>query len=422
MKKFLLLYIFTCSILLLVGQESVTIDECQQWAVAQTSANVQKDLNGQILKTNLNNAASHLYPKLSINGRLSYESADVPGGEFTIAPFDNNPELAKMQYHIGLDFEQVVFEGCKMFYGRQFATLQNDAEIYKIELSINEIKSQVISLYLNYLIVDKQMGIIDNVRSTFDDQIKQLQVLLKEGVIPKNTLSQLELEALKMEQNYDELKAKRESILSSLSILTGKDLSNVQLAMPQLPDISRSMESSRLEFAIFDNQLQQMEFQRKLHFSSSLPKISLFATGGYGRPDYQFYFTRPDWYYMAGVNLRIPVIDWAKTSGLGKVITIQKSILESQEQDFKKANQIAIQDKLNEIDRIEKLIRLDGDITAKYQSLTKTYSSQLSNGTITVFDYIRQHNDELQSLMNQELHHIQLLKAKYELLALKGQL
>lgn len=400
------------------GQNVVTIDQCQQWAVAQTSANVQKDLNEQILKTNLNNAASHLYPKLSINGRFSYESAEVPHHD----PFDVNPELAKMQYHIGLDFEQVIFEGCKMFYGRQYATLENNAEVYKIELSRNEIKAKVISLYLNLLILDKQMGILENVKSTFEDQLKQLQVLHKEGVIPQNDVSQLELESLKLDQNYDELQSTRESIISTLSILTGRDLSASEFEMPQLPDFSASEESNRLEFAIFDNQLKQMEFQRKLHLSNSLPKLSLFATGGYGRPDYQFYFSRPDWYYMAGVYLRIPVIDWAKTSGVGKVINIQKQILESQEKDFRKSNQIAIQDKLNEIKRLEHLQELDVAITGKYRELTKTYSSQLLNGTITTIDYIRQHNDEVQSLMNQEIHGIQLLKAKYELMALRGQL
>jgi hypothetical protein len=125
---------------------------------------------------------------------------------------------------------------------------------------------------------------------------------------------------------------------------------------------------------------------------------------------------------MAGVNLHVPVIEWAKTSGVAKVINIQKEILQSKEQDFKKSNQIAIQDKLNEIHRIEQLLVLDEQITAKYKNLTKTVSSQLMNGTITAIDYIRQHNDELQSLMNQELHGIQLLKAKYELLALRGQI
>ena len=426
MKK---LYLLIISILLyfsLFSQNIVTIDQCQQWAVAQTSANVQKELNAQILQTSLHNASSHLYPKLSINGRFSYQSAEAPllnaNPEAVLPPFDENPLMSRMQYHVGLDLEQSLFDGAQAFYGRQYARLQNDAEIYKIDLSINEIKSNVISLYLNLLIVEKQMEIIENVQSTFDDQINQLKVLLKEGVIPQNTLSQLELEAMKMQQNHDELVSRRESIISSLSILTGRDLSHAEFEIPTVPETSTSEPSQRLEFAIFENQSKQMDFQRKLHFSNSLPKLSLFATGGYGRPDYQFYFNRPDWYYMAGVNLKVPLIDWARTTGVGKVIDIQKSILKSQEEDFKKSNQIAIQDKLNEINRIEKLLVLDKAIAEKYKSLTKTYSSQLVNGTITAIDYIRQRNDEMQSLMNQELHNIQLLKAKYELLALKGQL
>lgn len=424
MKNF---FLFTISILLcfnLFAQNVVTIDQCQQWAVAQTSANVQKELNEQILQTNLHNASSHLYPQLSINGRFSYQSADAPmlNDYHFLPPFEESPTMSNMQYHIGLDFEQVLFDGAKLFYGRQYARLQNDAEIYKIDLSINEIKSNVISLYLNLLIVEKQMEIIENVQSTFDDQINQLKVLLKEGVIPQNTLSQLELEALKMQQNHDELVSRRESIISSLSILTGHDLSHAGFEIPNVPATNASEPSQRLEFAIFENQSKQMDFQRKLHLSNSLPKISLFATGGYGRPDYQYYFNKPDWYYMAGVNLKVPLIDWARTTGVGKVIDIQKSILKSQEEDFKKSNQIAIQDKLNEINRIEKLLVLDREIAEKYKAVTKTYSSQLVNGTITAIDYIRQHNDEMQSLMNQELHNIQLLKAKYELLALKGQL
>ena len=180
MKKLYLFLFLILSTAILSAQRVVTIEQCQQWAVSQTSANVQKDLNGQILKTNYHNAGAHLFPKLSINGRFAYESVDAP----PLTPFDQNPEWARMQYHIGLDLEQVVFDGCKLFYGRQFARLQNDAEIYKIELSMNEIKAQVINLYLSLLILDKQIGIIQNVQSTFDDQLKQLRVLYKEGVIP----------------------------------------------------------------------------------------------------------------------------------------------------------------------------------------------------------------------------------------------
>lgn len=422
MKKiYVSIWALLLSTIALSAQEVVTIEQCMQWAIAQTSANVQKNLNEKILKINLNNAASHVFPKLEINGQWSYQS-DVPEFNRNYVPLIDVNNLSKMQYHIGLDLEQVVFEGFKIFYGRKYAHLQNDAEIYKIELSINDMKSKVISLYLNLLIVDKQMKIIENVQSTFDDQIKQLNSMLKEGVVSPNTLSQLELEALKMEQKYDGLKSKHQSVVVTLSILTGRDLTKAIFEMPQIANIENSDSSSRLEFEIFDNQIKQMDFQRKLHFSNSLPKISIFATGGYGRPDYRYFLAEPDWYYYAGVKLTIPVIDWAKTSGLGKVINIQKEILESQEADFNKSNRIAIQDKLNEIKRIEHLLVLDSSITEKYKMLTRAYSSQLINGTITAFDYIKQHNDESQSLMNQELHSIQLLKAKYELLALKGKL
>ena len=409
----------------LSAQEHVSIDQCQNWAVAQTSANVQKDLNGQILKENLGNASAHLYPKLSLNGNFTYQSAHNPWEDTDyagVSPFDNNLPY-NMQYNIGLDFEQTVFEGGKIFFGRRYEYLKNEAEIYKIDLAMNEIKAQVINLYLSCLILDKQMGIIENVQSTFDDQIKQLKVLLHEGVISANTLSQLELEALKFEQNYEEIKAKKNSVISSLSILTGKDLSEAVFDIPELPETDVFNENSqRLEFAIFENQMRQLEYQRKLHFSNSLPSLSFYATGGFGRPNYAYYLNQNQWYYMAGVHLHVPVIEWAKTSGVGKVINIQKEILQSKEQDFRKSNQIAIQDKLNEIHRIEQLLVLDEQITAKYKNLSKTSSSQLVNGTITAIDYIRQHNDELQSLMNQELHSIQLLKAKYELLALRGQI
>lgn len=414
--KSILIFVSCVMAFTMSAQEYVTLEQCQQWAISQTSANVQKDLNEQILKTNLNNESSYLFPKLSINGRFSYGNVDVSYPH----PWADDVNMARMQYHIGLDFEQVLFEGFRMHFGRQFARLQNEAEIAKIDLSLNEVKDKIVSIYLNLLIVDKQMGIIKSVQNTYDEQIKRLNVMLQEGVIPQNTLSQLEVEALKMQQTYDELQANRESLVSTLEILTGKDFSHTEFLMPNLPDVDNLDTNARLEYKLFDNQMRQMDFQRKIYLSNSLPKVALFATGGYGRPDYQFYLSHPDWYYLAGVTLKVPLIDWARSSGFGKVIDIQKEVLASQEADFRKSNMIAIQEKQNEIVRIEKLIQLDSSITAKYAELTKTYSGQLANGTITVFDYIKQHNDELQSRMNQELHHIQLLKAKYELMALKG--
>ena len=68
------------------------------------------------------------------------------------------------------------------------------------------------------------------------------------------------------------------------------------------------------------------------------------------------------------------------------------------------------------------MLVLDEQIIKKYQDIKETASTQLLNGTISALDYIKQQNDELQSIIGKEVHKIQLLKTKYELLALKGKL
>ena len=298
----------------------------------------------------------------------------------------------------------------------------NNNEISKLDISINALKEQVVMIYLNLLIIEKQIEILSNVENTYQEKLDQLNALLKAGVVYANSIAQLELEGLKIQQQKDELQATKESLIASLSILTGKDLSNATFVIPEDPDVSSDLSSMRPEFDIFTNTKESLEYQRKMHISKSLPKLTLVAVGGYGRPSLNLLQNDFDWFYAVGVKFNVPLIDWAKTKGIADIIDLQKSILESKESDFIKSNQIAIQEKINEIKRIEHLLVLDEQITEKYKEMRQTSSTQLLNGTSTAIDYIKQQNDEVQSITARELHTIQLLKAKYELLALKGRL
>lgn len=419
MKRLYILILLTGFFLQAFSQNAVTIDECQEWAVNQSSVNVQKQFNAQLLKVKLNEASSHLYPTLEINGGARYQS-QVPQLPFTIP--GGVDTLSKDQYHLSLDFSMVLFEGGKFFYGRHYERLLNQAEIRKLDIQINKVKEQVIAIYLNLLIIEKQINILSSVENTFAEQLDRFNNMFKEGVVDGNTIAQLELEALKIEQQKGALQATKESLKSSLSILTSRDLSNATFVVPNLPAIDTSTQSCRYEYDIFQNQLECLDYQRKLHFSKSLPKISIYAQGGYGRPTFNIFSNQFDWFYIAGVNLNVPLIHWAKTKGVSDIINLQKSIVKSQKSDFEKSNKISIQEKLNEIKRLEKLLELDNQITEQQKKITSACKTQLLNGTITTYDFIKQQNDEIQSLINQEMHNIQLLKAKYELLALKGKL
>jgi outer membrane protein TolC len=395
----------------------VTLDQCQQWAICQSSANVQKELNAQLLKVKLDDAASHMFPTLEINGNISYQS-HVPQ-----LPLDLGVDkLSKDHYGVYLDLQQVIYAGSKLRYGRQYERMMNQSEINKLDLSINKLKENIIAMYLNLLILDKQISLLSSVENTINEQLVQLKKLFESGVVYGNTIAQLELEGLKIEQQKGELISTKESLIASLSIITGKELQGVTFVVPDEPRIEKNSSSSRLEFSIFDYGKKGLDYQRKFFLANSLPNFTFFASGGYGRPTYDLFSNQFAWSYIVGIKFNIPVIAWVKTTGVGNIINMQKKILESQERDFEKSNQIEIEEKWHEIKKIENLILLDKKIIEKYNSITETSKVQLLNGMITAYDFIKQQNDELQSLINQELHFMQLLKAKFEFLALKGEL
>ena len=230
------------------------------------------------------------------------------------------------------------------------------------------------------------------------------------------------MQALKIEQQSSELISTKKTLVASLSIITGRDLSNVIFEVPSDPIIDHNSESLRLEFNIFETSKKGLDFQRKMYVFNSLPSISIYATGGYGRPSYNIFQNQFKWFYQVGVNFKVPLISWAKTVGIGDIVMLQRQILQSQEFDFRTLNAMKIKEKSNEIMKLENLLSLDEKITQKYAEITATYKIQLMNGTITAYDYIKQQNDELQSLINKEMHNMQLLKAKFEMLALQGRL
>jgi len=416
MKKYFITLFFLLP-LLVFSQTVVTLQQCQEWAISQSSANVQKELNAQLLGVKLNDAASHLFPTLEINGRISFQSQTPQ------LPIEwGVDKLSRDQYGVYLDFQQLLYAGSKLSNGRQYERMMNKSEINKLDLSINILKEKIISIYLSLLILEKQILLLSGVENTIEERLVQLKILLESGVIYGNTVAQLELEALKIEQQKGELASTKESLTASLSIITGVDLRSAVFVVPEMPEIEKNSSSSRLEFSIFDYEKKGLDYHRKFHLSNSLPSFTFFATGGYGRPAFNIFSNKFEWSYIFGLKFNIPVIAWAKTTGVANIIELQKKILESHERDFEKSNQIAIEEKWNEIKKIESLILLDKQITEKYKSITETSKVQLLNGMITAYDFIKQQNDELQSLINQEVHLMQLLKAKFEFLALKGEL
>src|SRR5512133_1381394 len=102
MKKVnLLLLLIYLSIGLLIAQEPVTLEKCQQWARENHPVLRQSALYQQMLELKNDNLATADFPQLTLNGQATYQS-DVTRIGISL-PNIQIPQVDKDQYKIYLD-------------------------------------------------------------------------------------------------------------------------------------------------------------------------------------------------------------------------------------------------------------------------------------------------------------------------------
>ncbi|MDL2254683.1 TolC family protein, partial [Bacteroidales bacterium OttesenSCG-928-J16] len=207
-----------------------------------------------------------------------------------------------------------------------------------------------------------------------------------------------------------------------LSELTGRDLTRAIFLLPEAELDNVELTTARPEMEAFSLQREGLDYQKKLLTAESQPKLNIFASGGYARSTYNFFDTDFGWQYMVGASFKIPLINWFKTKVGQDYLTIQQDIIDLQMSDYERNIRIQMMQKLSDIEKYSKMIAQDDAIVEKSKSVIAAAQTQLEEGVITANDYLKELNNQTESLLNQQLHKLQLLQAKIEFNALKGEM
>jgi hypothetical protein len=98
----------------------------------------------------------------------------------------------------------------------------------------------------------------------------------------KSNVNVLKAQLLQTNQKQIELVSTRKGLIDVLGVLMQQPIkATVQLEQPILSSIVQNI--VRPELALFDNQSKFIAQQNQLIKAKNLPKISVFAQGGYGK-------------------------------------------------------------------------------------------------------------------------------------------
>jgi outer membrane protein TolC len=159
MKKIIAL-IALCNIMLSVGAQTINLDECQNLARENYPALRQLDLVDRANRYTIENARTAYLPQVSLSAQGTYQNAVSEFPDEMQALYTkmgiNMKGLNKDQYKIGVDVNQIIWDGGATKSKNQITQATSETEKQQIEVELYQLKDRVNALYFGILLLEAQ--------------------------------------------------------------------------------------------------------------------------------------------------------------------------------------------------------------------------------------------------------------------------
>lgn len=415
MTLLLVLTLFT------TAPDTLSLDACYQEAVAQYPLRQQLALQDAVTALRVENLNARYRPSLAVSGQASYQS-EVPEIALNL-PGAAPPSVSKDQYKVALNVDQLIYDGGLIAGQKRLERVQRDLSQQEVAVELYNLRAQVNAVFFGVLLAQAQQASLQTLEADVQARLDLIRSRVAQGVVLESNADVLAAEVIRIRQQQIEVAANRRAALASLGTLLGRPLADdVVLAVPDVTVEPTAEQRQRPEYEVFDLTKTRLAAQEALAARKLRPQVVSFAEAAYGRPPGLNFFRdefRP--YYSVGLRVRWSFWDWHTSRRERETLVLQQEMVEAREETFTQQIDVAVQQELHDIARLEELLESDAEIIALRERITAQAASQLENGVLTATEYLTERNAEHQARLTRDLHRIQLAQARVRHLTTIGE-
>lgn len=396
----------------------LTLSQALDAAVVNYPLTKQKQLIDKNTELALQNLQKSFLPQVSVLGQASWQS-DVTSVSIPVPGFNITPP-SKDQYKLVTDLSQLLYDGG---VNRSQRNIQEQGRIIdqqKVEVELYRLREKVQQVFLAVLLVDEQLKQVALVQKDIDNGLRKVESQVAQGVAFRSAVDLLKAEWLRIDQRKVELISTRKGLIDVLSVFMNQALaSEITLITPSEPKWETDA-IDRPEWTLLDAQQKLLNTQVKLIDNRNLPKASLFAQAGYGRPGLNLLKNEFSFFYLGGVRLNWSLSNFYTHKKEKQIIGINQSMIELQKESFLMQTKAQLKQQSAEINKIKQLLSSDQEIISLRERVKTAAKAQLDNQVITANDYLREVNAEDLARQNWITHQLQLLQAQLNYKTISG--
>ena len=398
-----------------------TLEECQQAAERNYPLISQYGLIEKTTDLTVSNLSKGWLPQVTASAQATYQSDVVAWPDQMQTIYQqmglDMKGLKKDQYKVGIDVQQMVFDGGAISSQRDIAREQGRVQEAQTEVTMYQVRRRVNEMYFGLLMLDEQIALNNDLQSLLAANEQKLSSMWKRGTASESDYQAVKAERLNVMQQATTLDAQRRAVMRMLSAFCGMEVTHVE--KPALIALPSQDVAQRPELKAIDAQLSLANAQERLLNSALMPKLSLFATGFYGYPGYNMFddMMSHDWSWngMVGARLSWNLGAFYTHRNDKAKIRLQRDMAETNREVFLFNNRLELIQQNENIEQYRRLMNDDEEIIALRSSVRKAAESKLAHGIIDVNDLVKEINAENAARVQQSMHEIKLLKEVYDM-------
>lgn len=408
-------------IMLPIMLQAQTLEECQRAAENNYPLIRQYGLIDKTTELTVDNIQKGWLPQVSALAQVTYQSdvtswPDQMKSMMTGMGIDMKG-LRKDQYKIGVDVNQIIYDGGAMSSQKAIAREQGSVQKAQNDISMYQIHKRVNEMYFSLLMLNEQIKLNNDLQKLLEGNERKLTSMVNGGTAAKSDLQSVKAERLNAVQQATNLTSQKQMLQRILSAFCGMEVRDVR--KPVVPyKGARKRSEHRPELMALDAQIGLLNAREKALDAAMKPKLGIFAQGYYGYPGLNMFedMMSHNWSLNGIIGARL-------TWNIGALYTrkndkaklqYQRSLTESNREVFLFNNNLEQIQQNDNIERFRKLMAGDEEIISLRSAVRKSAESKLSHGIIEVTDLVREINAENAARVQQSVHEIEMLKEMYE--------
>lgn len=415
--------IFLTYLLLPIAMSAqVTIEDCISAAETNYPAIAKYGLieaTGDVDLSEINNS---WLPRIGVYGQVTAQNA-VPSFPNSLTNvLDQMGQklkgLGKVQYKVGADIAQNIWDGGTSSARRELTRAQETATRSQLDVEMYSLRQRVESIYFAILLTEEQIELNEISYRLLQNNLEQMRSKVRNGVAMQSDADMMEAQILNLSQAIIAAKSAAQGYRTMLQLFTGDNLEGKSLVRPSAV-IPISDEVKRPEIDLFKSRYAINEKANRLSDTSLMPKIAMFAQAYYGYPGFDYFKSMADnglsFNILAGLKVSWNIDSFYSRKNNRKRMSINALDIKSDMDTFLFNINIQSASQRETIKGLREMMKDDARIIELRGNVRRAAESQLHNGIIDTTALLAKIADENTARLNASLHEIQLIKEIYNL-------